>query len=325
MNRFRRSLLAILPVLVAAHAIGTPPAAAQTWPTRPVKFYVPLGPGSGIDIGARLYADRLSTRFGQPVVVENRPGGDGLVAISAFVGANDDHVLLCSPVSAFSAHPYLHKSLPYKPSDLQPIFRISNTIISYAVPASLEAKTMTDFVAMVRAKPGEMNWAGVTGANDFLFEAFAKTEKLTITKVPYRNPVEAANDVGAGRVQMTLGAFAIVQPHIQAGRIKVLALTSSVRTPAAPEIPTAREAGFPDLTFDGLNGCFGKADMPLALRQRIAEDFKAVSSDPIIADRLTITGQIPNPGDPIEFGESVDAQRAKLAELAKTLGIKPAE
>ena len=109
-------------------------AAAADWPTRPVRFIVTLGAGSGADIGARLFADRLSQRWGQPVVVENRPGGDGIVAINAFVSAHDDHVLLFSPTASFTAHPFLHDRLPYKPSDLDPIARVSNTVIAIAVP-----------------------------------------------------------------------------------------------------------------------------------------------------------------------------------------------
>jgi tripartite-type tricarboxylate transporter receptor subunit TctC len=123
----------ILVASLALAAVATP-SSAQTWPQRPVKFLVTLGPGSGIDIGTRLFADRLSKQWGQPVIVENRPGGDGLVAIGAMIAAHDDHVLLASPTSSFTAHPFVYKNVPYKPEDLQTIARISNTIIVIAVP-----------------------------------------------------------------------------------------------------------------------------------------------------------------------------------------------
>src|SRR6516165_2987299 len=139
--------VAFLAVLVLA----AKPSMAQTWPQRAVKFIVTLGPGSGVDIGTRLIADRLSRRWDQPVVVENRLGGDGLVAISAFVSANDDHVLLSSPTSSFTAHPFVYKNVPYKPSDLQPIVRVSNTIIVIAVPADLPVKSMSELIAQSRA------------------------------------------------------------------------------------------------------------------------------------------------------------------------------
>jgi tripartite-type tricarboxylate transporter receptor subunit TctC len=321
MRNVQRSLLVL--GLLAPLMLGAP-SAAQVWPQRTVKFLVPLGPGSGVDIGARLLADRLSTRWDQPVVVENRPGGDGIVAISAFVGAHDDHVLLATPTSSFTAHPYLHENLPYKPSDLLPIARVSNTVITIAVPVSLNIGSLADLVALTRAQPGKLNWAGVTGALDFLFAGFLKRQHLTMTKVPYRNPVEAANDLAEGRVQMYMAALAIVRPQLQTGKIKVLAVTNSVHAPAAPDVPTVKEAGYSELTFDGLVGFFGPSGMPNELRERIAADIRAVLAvDPLIGDRLAATGQILNVGGPAEFAQATEEQREKIATIANDLGIKP--
>lgn len=312
--------------LLAPVMLWARPAAAETWPQRPVKFLLPLGAGSGVDIGARLLADRLSTRWGQPVVVENRPGGDALVAISAFVSAHDDHVLLATPTSSFTAHPYLHDNLPYKSSDLLAIARVSNTIITLAVPTSLNVGSLADLVALARAQPGKLNWAGVTGALDFLFAGFLQHAGLSMTKVPYRNPVEAANDLAEGRVQAYLSALAIVRPQIEAGKIKPLAVTNKVRAPTAPDVPTVKEAGYPDLTLDGLVGFFGPPEMSNALRERIASDIGAVvAADPTIGQRLSATGQIPNVGGPTEFAAASEEQRAQIAAIAKELGIKPTQ
>jgi tripartite-type tricarboxylate transporter receptor subunit TctC len=318
----RRTALVLF--VAALGAAWTLPAAAQTWPTRIVKFIVPLGPGSGVDIGARLFADRLSARWGQPVVVENRPGGDGIVGVSAFAGSRDDHILLVSPTSAFTAHPYQHESLPYKASDLVPIVRISNTVLSVAVPTSLKLATLADMVAMIRAEPGKHNWAGTTGATDFVFEGFFKSNGLEIAKVPYRNGVEAANDLAEARVQVYQSAFAISQPQYQAGRIKVLAVTNHARAPILPQIPTVAEAGFPTLTIDGLVGIFGPPSLPASVREKIATDVRTVSADPIIIDRLNVTAQILNIGSAAEFAEAIGAQRAQLVDVAKILGVTAA-
>ena len=113
------------PLAAGALSAAAQPASPQSWPQRPVKFILPLGPGSGADIGARLIAEKLAAKWGQPVVVENRPGGDGFVAINAFVSARDDHMLLFGPASSFTAHPYLHDKLPYDPRDLAPVARVS--------------------------------------------------------------------------------------------------------------------------------------------------------------------------------------------------------
>ena len=327
MRNVQRSLLALS--LLASLVLWVTPSAAQNsaqaWPQRTVKFILPLGPGSGVDIGARLLADRLTQRWGQPVVVENRPGGDAIVAIGTFVSAHDDHILLCSPSSSFTAHPYLHENLPYKPSDLMPIARVSNTIITIAVPASLNVGSLSELVALARARPGKLNWAGVTGALDFLFAGFLQGAGLNMTKVPYRNPVEAANDLAEGHVQVYEAALAIVRPQLQAGKIKLLAVTNGVRAPTAPDVPTAKEAGYPALTIDGLVGFFGTPDMPMELRERIAADVRAVAADPTIESRLTLTGQILNVGGPAEFGAAIEEQRAKIAGIAKDLGIKPTQ
>src|SRR6476659_9788647 len=133
MTRFRLMLSALLAGLVLAVAFASA-SFAQTWPQKPVRFIVSLGPGSGADIGARLLADRLTGLWGQPVVVENRPGGDAVVAINAFISAHDDHTLLYTPTSSFTAHPYQHDKLPYDVRDLSPIARISNTLVGLVVP-----------------------------------------------------------------------------------------------------------------------------------------------------------------------------------------------
>jgi tripartite-type tricarboxylate transporter receptor subunit TctC len=317
-----RHLFALALALMAVAAVTLMASAETKWPTRPVRFILTLGAGSGSDIGARLLADRLSQRWGQPVVVENRPGGDAIVAINAFVTAHDDHVLLFSPSSSFTAHPFLHDNLPYQPSDLVPITRVSNTIITISVPASLNVASLKELAAMARAEPGKLNWAGVTGALDFVFAGWLKQEGLNINKVPYRNPVDAANDLAEGRVQVYEAALAIVRPQLESGKIKLLAVTNSVRAPTQPNLPTVAEAGYPALTIDGLVGLFGPTGMPLDLRQRITADIRAVV-DPTIEDRLTTTGQLTNIGGPEEFGKSIDEQRAKIAVFAKELGINP--
>jgi tripartite-type tricarboxylate transporter receptor subunit TctC len=328
MGGMQRYCLRALACLVAAAAWVAPalaqPSPAQGWPQRTVRLLLPLGPGSGTDIGARLLADRLAQRWGQPVVVENRPGGDGIVAIGAFVSARDDHILLFAPASSFTAHPYMHDNLPYKPADLATIARVSNTLIALSVPADMPVRSLKELVTLIRAQPGKVNWAGVTGGLSFVWEGFLKTEGLEMAKIPYRNAVEAANDLAQGRVQVYRSALAIVQPQLERGKVKLLAMSNSVRAPAAPDIPTMAEAGYPYLEFDGLVGLFGPPTMPIALRERMAADVKAVmDADPAIADRLTRTGQVINPGGPAEFAKSIDDQRAAIAAAAKVIGVAP--
>ena len=313
-------------IVLAALAL---PSAAQSqapaWPVRPVKFILPLGAGSGADLGARLLAEKLAARWGQSVVVENRPGGDGFVAITGFISANDDHTLFLGPASSFTAHPYLHDKLPYKMSDLAPVARISATVVALTVPPALNAKSLADIVSMARAQPGKFNWATITGATDLIFAAWLKKANLDMVKVPYRNPVAALTDVAEGRLHFYSAAYAIVRPQIQAGRVQLLAVTSSHPVKTLPNVPTVAQAGFPALTFDGLVGIFGKRDMPLALRERIASDVKVALSDPVLVEKLTSSGQEVVPGSAAEFAASIDEQFKSVAAIAKTLDLKAAQ
>jgi tripartite-type tricarboxylate transporter receptor subunit TctC len=313
-------LLALGAFAVFFVTAGAPSASAQDWPTRPVRFIVTLGPGSGVDIEARMFADRLSQRWGQPVIIDNRPGGDGIVAINAFVAAHDDHILLFTPTSSFTAHPFLHDHLPYKPSDLVPITRVSNTFVAVSVPTSLNVDSLAKLVALARAQPGQLNWAGLTGALDFLLAGWLQQENLNIAKIAYKNPVDAANDLAEGRVQLYESAFAIVRPQLQNGKIKVIAVTNTVRAPNLPDMPTVTEAGYPGLTVDGLVGVFGPTGMSNALRDKITADIRA-SADDTIKERLAATGQLLNVGSAEEFAKSIEEQRKQVADFAKKLGI----
>ena len=320
-----KHLIRVAVLTLSAIVLSGMHAAAQTWPQRPVKMLLPLGPGSGADIGARLIAEKLSARWGQPVVVENRPGGDGFVAITAFTSARDDHTLLFGPASSFTAHPYLHAKLPYDPRDLAPVARVSATLITLGVPPSLNVKSLAELVAMVRAQPGKMNWATITGATDLVLAGFLKSEGLDMAKIPYRDPVQALNDVAEGRLHLYWAALAIVRGAMQAGRIKVLAITASQRAKVLPDTPIVAEAGFPGLTFDGLVGIYGTRDMPNVLREQIASDVRAALTDPVIVSRLEATGQVVVPGSAADFAASIEKQRAGVAAVAKVLGITAAQ
>ena len=299
------------------------PAQAQNWPTRTVKFIVPFGPGAGADIGGRLFAEKLTQKWGHPVVIENRPGGDSIVAIQAFLSANDDHTLLFSPSGNFTVHPFNYAKLTYNPADLVPIARASNTLIAAAVKADAPYNNVKEFTAAVRANPGKFNYGAVPGITEFIFWGYQYHEKLDITQVPYRDINVAPVDLGEGRIQAVMASYAIVQPQIQAGRIKLFVVNNKTRISTAPDMPTAREQGFPSLEMEGLVGLFGLKSMSNELKEKIAADFRAVAADGSIAERLKATGQAINIGGPKEFAESIDEQRRIVAATAKAIDYKP--
>src|SRR5215208_5832957 len=207
-----KSTLVVIMCVVAWLGVGPMRSAADTWPQGSVRFIVPLGPGSAADIGARLVADRLAARWGKPVVVENRPGGDAVIGIAAFVSANDDHSLLFAPSGTFTLQPFVHEKLPYDATrDIVPIARVSNTIVAIASPASLNVASLGELVALARADPGKLNWTG-TSIAEFVFAGFVRTSALAMSRVPYRDAQQALADLAEGRIHACHGAGAAADP-----------------------------------------------------------------------------------------------------------------
>ncbi len=317
-------MLQFLLILAVALIANVGNAFAQTYPSRTVKFILPFGPASGTDTVARMVGDQLAKRWGQPVVIENRPGGDGLISINAFTAANDDHTLLWVPVGVFAVHPFEREKLPYDADrDLLPIVGVTSLALAVSAPESLKTPTLRDFIALVKANPGKFNAAAASGNADFLLGFFLKSMDLNIAKVPYRDIMQGPTDIAEGRIQLLSSSLAIVVPLMQAGKIRVMAVTSKQRMPSAPDVPTVREAGFPALEMDSPGGIFGPRGMPLATRERIAEDVRAVlAADPTIAKRLEATGQVVTGQRPAEFAVGIKQLRDQLAAIAKLLDMK---
>src|SRR5437764_7940283 len=299
-------------------------AAAQSWPQKPVKFIVSLGPGSGADIGARLYADRLTKMGAHPVVVENRPGGDGVIAINAVIQAKDDHTLMWGPTANFVGHPYSLDQLPYDPKELVPVARVSGTVVTLGVPASMNVGSLKEILDTAKQKRGWLNWTTAVTMTDIILEGFLKTQGIEAQQVRYKQPAEAVNDLVSERLHLYSSAYAIVRPTVQSGKVKLLAVQARHRVPGL-DLPTVAELGFPGLDFEGLVGIIAarSSNLPPVARDRIGADVKTVAKDPVVAERLASTAQLNVPGDAAEFEASIDEQVTQLAAAAKLLGIKP--
>jgi tripartite-type tricarboxylate transporter receptor subunit TctC len=314
-------MISFVAALATMAALSPSQVLGQTWPQRNVRLILPFGAGSGTDAAARLLSDRLSQQWGKAVVVENRPGGDALVAINAFTSAADDHVLLYASSASFMAHPYTQEKLPYNlERDLLPIARVSHTVLSVAVPADAGWKTIADFVAGARANPDKYNAAGAAGVPEFAMEAFLKMRDLKVAKVPYRDVVQGARDLGENRIQFLVSSFQVVRPLIEANKVRAVALGG--RSAVAPQVPSVAEAGFPELAVQTTSGFYGPAGMPLELRKKIAADIIAASSDPAIAPKIAATGQDMVPAGPEELAQTLKQQAEQAAAVAKVLGLQ---
>src|SRR5690349_21939086 len=187
----RRLIWPIVLALAAALPAGGA-GAQQAFPTKTVRLILPFGPASATDITARLFADRLSQRWNKPVVVENRPGGDGLISLNAFVDAHDDHALWFGPAGVFTVLPYSHDKLPFDlKRDLVPIVSIAQVVLALSMPATMNVNSVDEMMKLIRAQPGKLNGAASQGVSDFLLFGFAKQQGLDIARVPYRDIMQA--------------------------------------------------------------------------------------------------------------------------------------
>jgi tripartite-type tricarboxylate transporter receptor subunit TctC len=302
-------------------------AGAQgTWPQRAVRLILPFGAGSATDVAARLMIEPLQARWAQPLVIENKPGGDGMIAINAFLQANDEHVLLYSSSASFLSHPYTQEKLSYRMErDFAPIARVTDTVLSFNVPASSRFKTFPEFVAAAKAEPGKLNVTGAAGVPDFTLDYFLRTQGLQVTKIPFRNVVEAATALAGNQIDALLTSVAIVRPLVQSEKIRMLAVAARKRAAFLPDVPSVVELGAPALVVETTAGLYGPREMPLALRERIGADVSAVVTAPAVVERLAITGQVVNAGGPREMAESLKQQSDQLAVIAKELGLKRAD
>ena len=307
-------------LFVLASCLVAGPAPAQDWPQRTVRLITPLGPGSGMDISARTFAEKLSQRWGQPVVVENRQGGDGIPAVQTMMADRDNHSLIFGFGGLISINPIIHEKLPYDPTrDIVPVASAIDATIALVMSASLNVATTAEFVALARTQPGKLNWAATTGLPLYIVAALQKSTGIDITQISYRDFGPAFQDFVTGRVHVLATGITSLLPQVNSGRGKFMFVPNRERSPLAPEVPTARDAGFPELTFDAVNGLYGWRDIPEAVKAKIAADVRAVAADPAVVERLKPTGAVMRPGTGAEFAAAIEEQRQKVAAVAQAL------
>jgi tripartite-type tricarboxylate transporter receptor subunit TctC len=322
----RQNLRSVFAAGMMALTWSAPSLHAEPWPQRAVRIVVPVSAGIGTDVAARLFAERLAERWKQPAVIENRPGADGLIGTAAFANMRDDHALLYWNSAVFTLYPLLQDKLPYDPRrDIVPIS--SATINSFVIAVSNHLKTssLRALVDAARSQPSKLNYNAGAGESPYLFGGFLKSAGIGMVLVPYRELNLAIQDLTEGRLDVSMPLLTSVLPLAQAGKVKLLAVTNERRAPIAPEVPTAIEAGFPELSFEGLAGFFGSRDMPVDRQERIAADIRAVAADPVFAARLAAIGQTARGSTPAEFSAAIELRRSRMVATMKLVGNKAAQ
>ena len=320
-NRMRSMLV----LAAIGAALAAPLAGAQAFPSRPIQFVIPFAAGGGSDVAARIIAEPLAQRMGQPVVVDNKPGG-GAVIGADFVAKStpDGYTWLYTSPGPQIINPYLMAKLPYDPQkDLVPVVRLGTFVSVLVVHPSVPAKTVKELIDYAKANPGKINFAsaGVGSGSQLASEYFKLMAGINIVHVPYKGTGDALKDLIAGNVQMTIDSMAALLPSIKAGSLRALAVTTLERSPNLPDVPTLADTlqGF---DASPMNYLSVRGGTPRETIDRINRDVNAVLAMPAIKERLLGVGVVVSPSTPEEIAAQVRAEQVKWKRVIEMSGAK---
>lgn len=322
MKLSRRHLLGASVALLAAPALH---AADAVWPEKPVRLIVPAPPASSLDVIARLLADRLKERWKQPVVVENKAGAGGMLGMDVVAkAAPDGHTLGIGFNGPVAFAPFLYRKMPYVPSrDLLPVVMTTSQPNVLAIPASVPARTWAEFVRWARLPDSRVNYASVgNGSSSHLaMELLRSQAGFEAVHVPYSGSPPAVASVATGETQALLAAAPALLPLVQAGRIRLIAVTGPQRLESLKDVPTLAEAGLPGVEALAWNGIFATAGTPAAVVQRINTDINALLQEPAVRNALTHQGLIVSGGSAAQFRSYIDSEAKRWGAVIQRLGI----
>jgi tripartite-type tricarboxylate transporter receptor subunit TctC len=314
-----RAALAALLILVAG-------AAAAQFPDRPLRLIVPQAPGSATDTVARILAPEMARPLGQPVVVENRPGGALTIGIDAVAkAAPDGYTVGMGPIGALAITRHMVAKLPYDiERDLQPVALVAKGHLLLAVSPSLPASSVKDLIALAKKTPGKLvNASSSNGSPGHVAgELFKYMTGTDIVHVPYKGGAMAINDLIAGHVQIIFESLNSIAPHARSGKVKALAVTGARRSPGFPDLPTVAEAGVPGYEAGTWSGVIAPAGLPPAVLARLNAAVNEAIRAPVFVDRFASIGDEPAGGTPQEFADLIRRDAARWGEVVRRSGAK---
>jgi tripartite-type tricarboxylate transporter receptor subunit TctC len=324
-RRLQSVAIATAALFVLAVAAPADEARAQAYPDKPIRLIVPAGPGGPTDVPARLLSQILP-KLGQPVVVENRAGAGGAIGARAVVAAPPDgYTLLVGNTSVFAVAPAVSASAGYDPTrQLAAVAKFSESYQILVVRPDFPAKSAGELIALAKRRPGELNYAhtGVGGLPHMTGELFKSAAGVDIVGVPYKGGGESVTAVLGGQVQMTFESITILLPLIREGRLRALAVTSRVRTPLAPDLPTMIEAGVPDYEVTTFNGVAAPAGTPEAIVARLNAAINEGLVAPEMQETITKLGAVAVPGTAADFAAFIAGEERKWTAVAKAANIR---
>jgi tripartite-type tricarboxylate transporter receptor subunit TctC len=302
----------------------TSPAAAQSYPTKPVRIIVPFAPGGGSDFIARFTAQRLSTSFGSQVIVENKPGAGGLLGIEAGVKADPDGYTFTLIASSYTVNPALYP-LKYDPvNDITPVVQISQGPMIVVVNPKLPAKTITELIALAKAKPGQLNFAsaGQGSITHMACELFAYMAGIKLNHIPYKGTGPALTDTIGGQTDLFCSTTATALPHVKAGRLRILAVTTANRLPAEPNVPTLAESGVKGYDVPVWHGLIAPKGMPRVAVDKMNAEVNKLLKSKDTAEQLQADGVSPKGGTPEAFRDQIRKEVELWKKTVAATGVK---
>ncbi len=313
-------------LLITVAAFVVSPAIAETWPTRPIRFIVPFAPGGGGDVVGRIIGQRMSEQLGKPLVIDNRAGGGGTLGCElAAKAAPDGYTLLLGNVGPIAVGPALYPKLAYDPvRDFAPVTMIASFPNLLVANPGLPFKTVPELVAYAKSRPGTLNFAsaGAGTSTHLAGELFKSVAGIDVVHVPYKGGAAAMTDIIAGQVAYYFGTMPSSMPLAKAGKLRALAVTSLTRSPAAPEVPTIAESGYPKFETAAWYGLMFPTGTPREIVARTNAATMSVLALPDIRERLVHEGSEPMGSTPAQFSAYIKAEIAKWSGVVKAANLK---
>jgi tripartite-type tricarboxylate transporter receptor subunit TctC len=323
MNRtLRRALSSAALLLTAATAFAQSPA----WPNKPIRIIVPLATGGIADQYARLIGAKLSERWGQPVVVDNRPGAGGNIGAAAVAkAAPDGYTFMMGFPGPNVVNPFLFKDMPYQPlKDLTPVVLVAEADGLLAVHPNVPVHSIADLLAQTRAHPGKFSYSsgGVGTASHLAGELFKSMAKVDIVHVPYKGNALAVTDLLGGQVQMSFATLATIVPHVRSGKLRGVAVTGAQRSTATPDLPSIAEAGLPGFAVNNWIGLLAPVGTPDTIVQQMNTEVTKILQAPEVVARMASQGESFTANSPAEFGRFLQAETNKWSNVIREAGLK---
>jgi tripartite-type tricarboxylate transporter receptor subunit TctC len=303
--------------LGVAAALAGNGAAAQEWPSRPVHVIVPYTPGTGADILSRVLGPKLSERWKAPVVVDNKPGATGNIGAEQVAKSEPDGYTFLVTATSFTTNPALKPARFDPVKDFAPVSLIATGALGVYINPEVPAKTMKEFVALVKKQPGKLYYSspGNGGPQHLAMELLKLETGMKIVHVPYKGAAGAITDLVGGHVQAMISALQTVAPHVHSGRLRMLAVMSDERAPAFPDVPTLKETGVADIEVSTWYAMFAPAGTPEAIVSRANKDVNDFIKEPDVRDVLEKQGLSPGGGTPQALGDRVKRELARWTRV----------